>query len=1211
MVVPYSLSPYLRAPVQWIGEPGTGEPTLSPIRVKHSYTLAIRLEGDCLQMSLSQDDHFVCAGVVESFAKQLALFNQQSQSGEALFELLLPKRVQAFFRTALGAQLTLQVDPKLLCIPWEAARVDKAMLCDIHTISRTLLPAVTMALSQDASQLPPAQVFGPATASAGSERSHQQMTVLSYDIVDSTQLMRDLGVEKYSILLNKTHVSFASVILRYGGQSDPPLGDDGVTCYFGPPLAETGAQKKALRASLALLQIAQSLGIRIRIGIATGMLAVDEAHRVGPSIHLAARLQRLTLPGTVMACTDTRQLSRSSFIWGSEYTLAQLKGFDWDVRVSQLLCENISDTPEQWASLSRWPLVGRSHELDWLNHHWQRALQDKGRTVQVEGDAGMGKSKVLSAFATELQKQGTQVLICRCNPDAIDRPFAPIVDLLERLYHLNALSESNTRARRLAQAFSLAGLTYQDQRVSLMLLGLGDHSAPQQPQLKRKEALTQMVDWTLSQARQRPLLLLVEDVQWADPSTMAFLERLASVIDQVNMLVVLTRRTGNGSPMTAGYLNDVLRLQALAPHDARHMFDLVKGDRVIEQKTIDGVLDKAEGVPLYIEELTRYLILQAQMQPDGTVSSPLPATVRDVLSQRLDQLGPCKRLAQLCSILGREFTWPLLYQVWRRVNPDQETQTPPMGFRHASYRELRADLLTLQEAGVIDVKETRSDPVYLFRHALIEDAAYQSLWQLDRSELHRIVAQTLEEAFPQICQDQPALLAHHCQRAEAYDQALQWMLKAVKKTKQGEAHLEALAQLQAARQLLELLPNQPDKQKQQLDIELQTAGQMIGVKGYSEPQVGQAYRRAMALALQLNDKKALLRAQLGIEVYHFVRGDFGQAHAYISQALDTAKEFDDALTVAQCQWSVANILFHQGEVVSALEKIDACVLHCETRGIRRDLVQSPEVMARMYGGYCAWQLGYPDQALQRCLAAVDLAERMQHRMSLGQALGVLAMVYWGRGEYEQVLATSNRAVTVFEEGDHELWLAQARFMRGYAIAALACPKAMDEGLKQMAQAQAAWCGTGAVLSVSYYQTLRAQMLGRAGRYREALELVDHTLALIDQYGEHYFEAEVWRQKGELLYAAAMAEPDAKGQPPAPVQQNATHCFSRGLDVARQRQLKAFELRCLYSMVTHPVAHEPQSRLALALQQCLDQFKEGANTLDVRLARHALHPQSFL
>ena len=1201
MVTPLSFESYLHARRQRNVRSGQGERIEEAAPIERNFTLSIRLVDDCLLMSLHQDDQMVCVGILESFSRQLVRFQELDHTGRALFELLLPKRIQTFFLSTPSAALTLCVDPQVSEIPWESASVHEIQLCDLHKVSRTLLlPLTGLTIHPPYGRIERA-LNGDGAHLRGTERALRQLTVLSYDLVGSTQMMREMGVEKYSMLLDKTHLKFASVIQKWEGQSDPPLGDDGIMCYFGLHLARPGAPQKALNAALDLIQEAQSLGVRIRVGVATGMVAVDASHKIGPSIHLAARLQCLTEPGTVSACEETRQLTQHLFSWGEAYTLAHLNGFEQAIRFSQVLQRNGPHNADTWTGLSRWPLVGRKQELEWLRLQWRQATQYRGRMVQIEGEAGIGKSKLVSAFAKERHADQTRVLVCRCSPDTMSRPFAPFIRLLERYFQIETLIQAEAREQHLNQTFANWGVTESGQHLSRLLLGLNDAASPAHGVLTRKELLGQMVKWVLAQPEKRPVLLLVKDVQWADPSTLAFLNKLAQSLNLVNLLVVVTRRIEGLAPSQPALpFQEVLRIHPLSEQEARQLVQCVRGHQDLKPDAVQLVLDKAQGIPLFVEELTRYLL----SQPTGDLNTlTLPATVQEVLLQRLDLLGPNKRIAQLCSVLGREISWPLLLQLWRslRLNTDD--------FDHSPELSLRAGLQALQDNGLLAKKKSRGDPVYYFRHAMIEDAAYHSMWQLDRRQLHRMVAKLLENSFPRICHEHPALLAHHWALAESYENAIGWSMKASKKCEAAQSNQEALAQLQAARQWLEHLPDAVPKQQQLLEIELQTANQVVAINGYGNTKVAHAYQQALSLALQVQDHKALLRIQLGLEEYHLVRGDYGQAHFYLAQALETARQFNDSQTRANCEWALGCILLHQGDVVQALEKIDASLEHCERHGAGYDIAHSPEVMARMYSGVCSWLLGDADQALERTLRAVYLAERIGNRVSLGQALGVLAMVHWGRGELEQVLTSSVRALAVFEVKDHTMWSAQARFMRGFAMAELANPSAMQAGLAQMEKAQGDWIKTGAKLSLTFFQTLKAQMLGRFGRFQEALSLIDQTLALINRHGEAYFEAEVWRIKGELLLRAQAAEYESGCTAQSSAFELAHTCFSKGLQVARQRQMRALELRCLCSVAQHPINIQQHASAISSLRQCLGQFTEGQETRDLIQARQILQMQN--
>jgi tetratricopeptide (TPR) repeat protein len=652
-----------------------------------------------------------------------------------------------------------------------------------------------------------------------------------------------------------------------------------------------------------------------------------------------------------------------------------------------------------------------------------------------------------------------------------------------------------------------------------------------------------------AQAGAQPVFFAVEDIQWADPSTIDFLQHLRRTTGSSRVLTVLTERVDHRLDQKAStatpeqLIDSSLCVDRLSTEAVSALIAHLCAKQSLSKQVVASIEKKSDGVPLFITMSTRMVIEKIEQGVSSQIEIqddlPIPQSVQDLLMQRLDRVGPARQLAQVCGAIGREFSLELLSAVI-----DSDVSPVPSD-------RMNLHLETLLQSGLLVPCAGHTLPHFGFRHALIQDAAYQSMWESDRKALHQCIAHTLETRFAEMSVAQPEVVAHHHLASDNVTQATHWHMLAAKKYRRAAAHQEALFHLGTAKRLTQGLQASDSVHERLLDIELAIAGQLIATKGAGALVVGQSYELALTLSQQTRNKKASLRTQLGLESFHFLRGDFGQAHAYLAQAQQTAKVLNDALTHAQCQWAMAHLLFHQGEVSTALTLMQECIATSRQAATPGHSVQSAEVMCLMYSSFCAWLQGDAQLASTRAQEAVRVAETLQHRLALGQALGMQAMVALVSGQFQAAHRVSERAVTVCESGDHEMWTAHARFIHGCALVELG---ELARGCAQMDEADALWAGTGAVLTRTFYLAMRAQAQMKQDRLSEAMILLDDAISLIAKYGERYYEPEVLRMKGELLVRI-----DAPG---SSALHEAKIFFERALAVARAREMHGLVPRIL-------------------------------------------------
>ncbi len=564
----------------------------------------------------------------------------------------------------------------------------------------------------------------------------------------------------------------------------------------------------------------------------------------------------------------------------------------------------------------------------------------------------------------------------------------------------------------------------------------------------------------------------------------------------------------------------------------------------------------------------------------------MPGTLQDLLNARLDQLPQAKRAAQVGGALGRAFPQALIEAVnAHAASPIHLAALDPL-------------LSALVQAGLLNAEQQGAQRIYSFRHALVRDAAHQSMLERDRRRLHGAIAAVLQAHFGPLCDSQPELLALHQEQAGQWAEALAGWERAARHAARRSAHHEATAHLKRALGLLARPHDSakdgpdaapwPDRDATELRLQLLLSGLLIATQGYGADQVGAVYDRALVLARSVGDQGALHKLRLGLEGYHFMRGDFARAQAIADEVTASLGAQPDPQARLQASWAHANILFHQGQLPQAVALTDRCLADYRQGGHRASTVQDPGVMCLCYSSWALWEMGRADAALDRARQGVALAEQLQHPFSLGQALGFLAVAHYFRGELAPGLLAARRAIGVCEAGGFVQWLAHARVLHGRLRAALG---EVDAGLAEMARGQAQWAATGAVVTQPFYAVLRAEGLALAGRPDEALLLVRDAQALIARHGERYFEPEVLRLMGQLLHSSGR---DSGGQ--------ALAWLEDALAKARALQLPGLALRAAVALAPLWAQGGRRAEALALLDTSLADAPEGAHTADPQQAR---------
>jgi class 3 adenylate cyclase/tetratricopeptide (TPR) repeat protein len=1024
------------------------------------------------------------------------------------------------------------------------------------------------------------------------EDNLRQVTIMSCDLVGSTRLLATLGAERYSEVLAEYHKHCEQIVAGYGGAPDDPQGDDGIMCYFGFPVAREDAASRAVRAGLRIIDAVRELGLSVRVGISTGQVVVRDGQPVGSAIHFAARLQSIAVPGTLVVGESTRRIVKERFRFEPLEDVPFLKGFDQPGPLFRVLglaqTDGPNDAGASVASPGMTPFVGRRRELQALEEHWAAAQSGTLRLVRIVGDAGIGKSRLVREFKHALVGQGHEAFECYCTPDHTHSAFHPIVEWLRKQLRIIDGDRPDVVLEKIAEFAAPAGI---DGAVPLLADLLSVPIESRHPILnhsaERRRQLTLSVLVALSRRRLQssPACLIVDDIHWIDPSTEEFLNQLAVEAQALPLLLLVTERSDSEVKWCPGNAVHETELRGLSPEASRMLILGTCGETRLPGEVVHLLAARADGVPLFIEESTR-MVVELNAGSGGALSAAtlaVPTTILDLLTARLDRLGDAKQIAQIGGTIGREFPLKLLQAVLAH-------ESSP--FRA---RDLSCQLNELIRSGMLICLGEGDDVRYAFKHALMRDAAYRSLLDRDRTRLHRVIAFVVNAQFRSLAESQPELLAFHFTEAGIDADALRYWESAARQAAARSAHVEAINHVASALAVLARVPRDKNRDRVELRLQLLLATRLIATEGYGADRVERVYVRAMELANALEDEAALMKVLLGLEGYHFMRADFAKARAIAFDAGARAQNSANAIHRVQSKWAVANILCHQGEMEAAVRQMDACRAEYDQIDHQPSAVQDPGVMCLCYSAWALWQLGFPDQALQRVLAVADKAEQLKHKFSVGEAYGFRAAIQHFRGENEAALQSAERAIEVCEDSGFVVWLAHSRLMHGRVVAELGDRAA---GIEEMRQAYDLWAGTGAVVTTPFYLAMRAEGLALVGRTDEGLALLEHALAIVNRGGERYYESEVRRLIGLLIMqGAAKAGLDRSAE--------AESWLVEAHRCANSRKLRSLGLRCAISLAELWLSQGRRSEAFEVLEPAYHSIGEGAGTRDLVRARELL------
>jgi predicted ATPase len=704
---------------------------------------------------------------------------------------------------------------------------------------------------------------------------------------------------------------------------------------------------------------------------------------------------------------------------------------------------------------------------------------------------------------------------------------------------------------------------------------------PQQEKQQTQDALTA---WLLEEAERQPMLVVYEDLHWADPSTLEIIGLLVEQIPTAPMLAVLIFRPQFIPPWHTRSHMTPITLNRLERPQVEAMITQLAGGKTLPAEVVQHIVGKTDGVPLYVEELTKMLLESDLLREEadhyalaGTLSSvAIPVTLQDSLMARLDRLPMVREVAQLGAVLGREFA----YEMMRALAAVEESA-------------LQERLSQLVGAELLYQRGRPPRARYMFKHALIQDAAYGSLLKRTRQQYHQQIAQMLEAEFPETVEAEPELVAHHYTEAGFNEQAVGYWHQAGKRATQRSANAEAINHLTKGLEVLMTLPDTVERTRQELDLQTTLGPVLMAVKGFGSPETERAYARARQLCQQVGETPQLFPVLHGLWRFYQVRAELQAARELAEQLFSLAQRAQDPALLLEANRVMGQTMFWLGELVPARKHLEQGIALYDPRQHRSHVFvygQDPAVACRSFAGWLC-MLGYPDKTLKNIHEALTLAQELTHPFSLGYALVLAAVVHQFRREVQLVRERAEALIVSSTEQHFPHWLAFGMILRGWA---LTLQEEGAEGIGQMRQGLAALRASGAEVEKPYFFALLAEAYGKIGQPEEGLAVLAEALAIVDKTGGRYWEAELHRLKGELLMMQQGPKVD-----------EAEECFRKALDTACRQQAKSFELRTAMGLSRLWQQQGKREEAQQMLAEIYGWFTEGFDTADLQEARALL------
>lgn len=1054
------------------------------------------------------------------------------------------------------------------------------------------------------------------------DAERRQLTVLFCDMVGSSALSERIDPEELRDIMSDYRSTCSEIVNRYDGHVAQYLGD-GVLVYFGFPHAHEDDAQRATHAALEIakripqhsysVQNGDDIQLAVRVGVHTGLVVIGgigggdkRSTALGETPNIAARIQDHATQNTVVVSERTHELLGERFDYVSLGD-HPLKGFTQPL---ELYC-----ITKVRAQKNRYPgksnkghlkLVGRDQETDLLHERLNQARKGVGQIVLLNGEPGLGKTRMVEMICDMTNDEQCIILDCCGAPYYKNSFLYPVMNMVRRIIGLNDITDEHEQLSRIEQTIATLGMdTETVTPVLAELLSIPINNAQNTssetitftPHKKKLKTLETLVELLKTLAQQRFIVLIVEDMQWVDPSTIELLSQLADQPGLTNIFALFTFRNDFIAPWQARANLTQITLNRLTQKQSGSLVRQLCQGKTLPLEVFSEIINKTDGIPFFVEELTNtvlrsslliekedHFVLSANMEQLG-----IPATLKDSLMSRLDDLGDDKELAQLSATLGREFNHELLSAA---AMQDE--------------RSLQAGVNRLINAELFSQQGQVPQAHYRFQHALLREAAYHSLLKRTRQKYHQRISVLIKEQFPNIATDNPEILAHHCSKAENYGDALHYWLAAGRRAIQRSANIEAAAHLTNGLDILKNIPTTAQTNLRELALQTSLGLAVMMSKGYAAEEVEKAYARAHDLCTEIADKNTVFPILSGLWEFYIVRGDLNKASELANELQKMAGPANMQSFSQEAQRAIGTTQFWKGEFSEALKNLELPTdTETKDNAPPSTLVsysQDARVAAHASSSCVLWLLGRPTQAIERGQYALNLAKSLSHPFSQAYALNFLGTLSQLCGDHALTYQYADAQIALSETYGFSFWAATGKMLRSWAESPTQPPEITCENFQQ---ALSDYENSGNQLARPYFQAILVGLLKNAGQFKRAQQIIESTLLETSSTGEDFFTAELLRLKGEL--ALTQNPPDYAA---------AESRFIQAYEHANHQNSNALSLRAIISLTQllstktkkNNAPHKFKTPLSYAKEQLnnlLNQFSDSNHTTDTLAAAQLL------
>lgn len=1043
----------------------------------------------------------------------------------------------------------------------------------------------------------------PANKSAGGSAERRQLTVMFADLVGSTEMSGRMDPEDMREAITSYQECVARHVLQIEGYVAKYMGD-GVLCYFGWPQAHEDDAERAARAALNIIDDLATLSapngekLAARIGIATGLVVVgdivgqgaaQEEAVVGETPNLAARLQGMAQPGQIVVSDTTRNLL-SNALDVQHLGQHDLKGISRTVDAYSIVGEHHSaDVATAIDPAGGIPLIGRETEISLLMDRWSQATDSEGQVFLLCGEPGIGKSQIVASLVENLSGQPHEILHFQCSPYYASSAFYPVIGYLERSAGFARDDDVQGKLNKLEALLA----TVFDDPIPVAALFASMMSLPAdrypptglEPVKQREQSILAFVDFVVGQSRKTPLLFLFEDAHWCDATSLELLTVLIQQVETSRILQLITHRPEFQPPwQNIGHITHY-NLNRLAKRHSRSIIEALAGGKSLPDQIVDQILEKTDGIPLFVEELTRTVLegdFLIEKEDAFLLEGPLPpfavpSSLQDSLMARLDRLSPLKDVAQTSACIGREFSFELL----ACVSPQSKT-------------ELREALKELVFNELIVARSTSSEASYTFKHALVQDAAYSSLLKSRRQQLHANIAKALQDNFASQMELQPELMAQHLTAAGMMAEAVPHWLSAGLVAISKSANEEAITHLTNGLDCLKVTEEGEQRDEQELLLRAMLGVAQFTARGYGSPELGDNYENALTLALRVGDTPYKSPAMFGVWAYHLMRVNHAKATEVYAEAIEQARVtgIPHEMTAALAAATTSSIF--KGDARAGIDFSESSwkLYDKSTHG---DLValfgQDVGLWCADFGSWGVWLDGRSEEADRRYGEANRLARELGHPLSLASGLVHTSLLYSMAGDVKRTLEYAEETIEVCEEVGIPARLVEAYIMKGWVLTKSGD---VDEGIALTQRGMDGWRGAGAEIARPWWLALQSEQYRIKGDLQKSLAVVDEALSIIAESGENLWLPELMRLRAHLLL-----DMDAGQKKEAEV------LLDGAMSTAGKQVSKFWQLRAASSLCELMVDAKDREKARLLLTPLIDGFSEGHQTHDLLNASQTL------